>query len=199
MIKGNLHVQRFTEIVGRVFANFGLSPNQWTFVSLIIVIIAVRFIIARHFAAAAIIIVFSLFVDVIDGAVARHTGRVTKSGGFLDTVIDRYVEGLIIFGLVWIDLPRFIVDARIWLFAYFFGSFMTTYVKASAKEKELIDKELIGGFLGRAERMIIIVIGILLASIEPLYMVYIIAALAILTNLAVFHRTWLAVKKSDNG
>jgi phosphatidylglycerophosphate synthase len=163
-----------------------------------VVIIACWFIIAREFVTAAIIIVFSLFVDVIDGAVARHTGQVTKSGGFLDTIIDRYVEGLIIFGLVWIELPGFIVDTRIWLFVYFFGSFMTTYVKASAKEKELLDKELIGGFLGRAERMILLVIGFLLAPVNPQYLVYIIAVLAILSNLSVFHRIWLAVKHSDN-
>ena len=196
MIKGNSHVRRFTEVVGKIFAHFGLTPNQWTFISLIVVIIATWFIIAREFVTAAIIIVISLFIDVIDGAVARHTGQTTKSGGFLDTIIDRYVEGLIIFGLVWIELPGFIVDARIWLFVYFFGSFMTTYVKASAKEKELIDKELIGGFLGRAERMILLVIGFLLAPINPQYLVYIIAVLAILSNLSVFHRIWLAVNQS---
>ncbi len=198
MLKGNANIERFGRIVGKVFAKFGLTPNQWTFISLFVVIIATWFIMAREFVTAAFIIGISLFLDVIDGAVARHTGQTTKSGGFLDTIIDRYVEGLIVFGLVWIELPGFIVDARIWLFVYFFGSFMTTYVKASAKEKELIAKELMGGFLGRAERMILLVIGFLLAPLNPQYLVYIIAVLAVLSNLAVFQRIWLAVNQANH-
>lgn len=196
MIKGNKYVVRFTQLIGRIFSIFGLTPNQWTLISFLTVVGALWFIINREFVVAAILIVVSLFIDVIDGAVARYTGRATKSGGYFDTIVDRYVEGLIIFGLLWIDLPDFIVDLKIWLFAYFFGSFMTTYVKATAKEKELVSKELIGGFLGRAERMILLVAGFLLASNNPLYLVYIIALLAILSNLSVLHRIFLALTKS---
>ena len=74
---------------------------------------------------------------------------------------------------------------------------MTTYVKAAAKEKELVEKELKGGLLERAERLIILFIGILLAYFDKFYLTYIIVVLAVLTNISALQRIIIAKKLSS--
>jgi phosphatidylglycerophosphate synthase len=179
--------------IGIVFSKIGLSPNQWTMVSLLPVMVAVYFLYYQEFIIAALLFIVSSFLDLVDGSVARVTGRVSRVGAYLDTVVDRYVEGIIIIGLVFVSLPPFLVDARVWIMIFFFGGIMTTYVKAAAKEKELVTRELKGGLLERAERLIILFVGILLASIDMMFLTYVLVLLAILTNITALQRMWKAV------
>ncbi len=185
-----------SEGIGNFFRRFGLSPNQWTFISLFVVLFSFYFLIMEDFLIAAGLFIVSAFIDMIDGAVARATGKASKLGAYLDTIIDRYVEGIVVFGLLFVSLPDFMLPARIWLFAYLFGAMMTTYSKAAAKEKGLASEELKGGLLERAERLIILFIGILLAHFDRSYLVFVLAALAILTNLSALQRIWIAVRKA---
>lgn len=186
----------FSVSIGRVFAKVGLSPNQWTIVSLIPVLVAVYVLLHGQFIIAGLLFILSSFLDMVDGAVARQTNKATKKGAYLDTIVDRYVEVIIIFGIMLAGIPAFIMPGYAWIFLYLFGGLMTTYSKAAAKEKELIGKgtELKGGLLERAERLLILFVGIMIASINPIYLTYIIAALAVLTNVSAIQRITIALR-----
>ncbi len=191
--------ERFSKLsirVGMVFSKAGLSPNQWTLLTIIPTFIALYFLVERQFLLAAFFFLVSAFFDLVDGSVARVMGKVSKLGAYLDTVMDRYVEAIIIFGLLFANLPGYYFPIYAWLFLYLLGSFMTTYAKSAAKEKELLESELKGGLLERAERLIILFIGILLAHFNTLYLTYIIVILAILTNLTALQRMRIAAKMS---
>jgi len=183
--------------IGKFFAKFGLSPNQWTFISIIPAIGAFWYLIHGEYIYAAGMFLVSAFLDLVDGAVARETGKASKKGAYLDTIVDRYVEFIVVFGLYMAamlnGLPHFIIGAEIWIILFYFGSIMTTYAKAAAKEKGL--GEIRGGIIERAERLVILFIGVVLAIVEPLYLVYTIALLAVLTNISALQRiikAWLA-------
>lgn len=181
--------------IGIGFSKLRLTPNMWTGISLIPVMIAVYYLLYQNFLAAAILFIISSFLDMVDGSVARVTGKVSKLGAYLDTVVDRYVEGIIIFGLLFAGLPGFYLPASAWIFLFFFGGLMTTYVKAAAKEKDLTGgRELKGGLLERAERLIILFVGILLAIWNPLYLTYVLVVLAVLTNFTAVQRMIIATK-----
>ena len=187
----------FSENIGKAFSKLGLSPNQWTLFTLVPTFIALYFLVKESFLFAGVFFIVSSFFDLIDGAVARVDGKVSKMGAYLDTIIDRYVEGIIIFGLLFASLPNLIISGfaipiQTLIFIYFFGSMMTTYSKAAAKEKELSEKEIKGGILERAERLIILFVGILLACYNPLYLTYVIALLAVLTNVSAIQRILIA-------
>jgi len=186
----------FSEGIGRSFARAGLSANQWTAVSLVPVLVAVYALMYGQFIIAGLLFILSSFLDMVDGAVARHTGTATKKGAYLDTIVDRYVEVIIIFGILLAGLPGFLMPTYAWILLYLFGGLMTTYAKAAAKEKELIGSgtELKGGLLERAERLIILFIGIIIASINPVYLTYVIAALAVLTNISALQRIGIALR-----
>ncbi|MBN1896702.1 MAG: CDP-alcohol phosphatidyltransferase family protein [Candidatus Aenigmarchaeota archaeon] len=176
--------------IGKAFSKLGLSPNQWTLLSILPALGAFWFLVQGEYIYAAGMFIVSGFLDMVDGAVARETGKVSKKGAYLDTIVDRYVEFIVVFGIffaaMYQGLPHFLMAAENWIFLFYFGSIMTTYAKAAAKEKGL--GEINGGIIERAERLGILFIGLVLASVEPLYLVYTIALLAVLTNLSALQR-----------
>jgi len=181
--------------MGKAFAKLGLSPNQWTLLTLIPTIISFYFLVETNFPLAALFFLISSFMDWIDGSVARFTGKTTKFGAYLDSVMDRYVEFIIILGIYFANIPGFFVPAEFWLILYVFGSLMTTYAKAAAKEKDLVDKEIKGGLLERAERLILLFFGMILAHFGRIYLTYMIVILAVLTNVTAFQRMRIATKR----
>ena len=182
--------------IGVLFSKIPISANQWTLLSLVPAFIALYYLVQEQFLLAGAFFIVSSFLDLVDGSVARVTGTTSKFGAYLDTIIDRYVEAIIVFGLLFVALPEFLGPSYAWIFLYFFGSMMTTYAKAAAKEKDLVPdgKELKGGILERAERLIILFVGIVLAFVNPLYLVYTVVLLAVLTNVSAMQRILIARK-----
>ncbi|VVB73146.1 Archaetidylinositol phosphate synthase [uncultured archaeon] len=191
--EGSSALTGFRKKIGEVFSKLGLSPNQWTMVSLVVAVIAAAFIFTGQFVLGAVFIALSGFVDLIDGAVARHTGRVTKEGAYIDTIADRYAEFLYILPLAFLALPTVFLPLRAWLLLYLFGAMMTTYAKAAAKEKELGIEEIRGGLLERAERVTVYALGLLLASVDTLYLTYAVVVLAVLVNISAVQRIKKAI------
>ena len=184
--------------IGKAISKLGISPNGWTFISLILAVIAVIFIIKQNLLVGAIFFLISILLDLFDGAVARATNKTTKFGGFFDTVVDRYVESLIIFSLLFISLPNLFLPIYVWLFILLFGALMTTYIKSAAREKGLVNEDLRGGFFGRSERTVILFIGLIIGNFFPIVLSWIIFVLAILVNLAAIQRFILARKQGKN-
>ena len=185
----------FSESIGRTFSKLGLSPNQWTLLTIIFALLTLYFLIKSDFLIAAIFLIITAFIDLVDGSVARFLGKTSNFGAYLDTIVDRYVEAIIIFGLLFATLPNVFIPIYAWIFLYLFGAMMTTYAKSSAKEKELVSKEIKGGFLERAERMLILFIGLLLAFFDAFYLSAIIVILAVLTNISALQRIYIAIKR----
>ena len=179
---------------GEIFSKLRLSPNQLTFNSLVFILFAFWFLVTQNLILALTFFTIATFLDLVDGAVARFLKMETKKGAYLDTICDRYVEGIILLGLLFLPLKGFLfLPANVWIFLAFFGSLMTTYSKAAAKEKELVQIELRRGFFGRAERVILIFITLFLGIFNLSWMIYPIIILAILTNLTAFQRIALVI------
>ncbi|MBS3053204.1 MAG: CDP-alcohol phosphatidyltransferase family protein [Candidatus Aenigmarchaeota archaeon] len=180
--------------IGIIFSKLPLSPNQWTVLAFVPALISAYFLVKEDFLFSALLFLISGFVDLIDGSVARVTGRVTKLGAYLDTIADRYVEAIIIFALLFVALPQVYFQIYVWLYVYLFGSMLTTYAKAAAKEKDLVDEEIKGGIMERAERMLILVLGIILAAYDKSFLSYTIVLLAVLANISAFQRIYYSIK-----
>jgi len=190
--------KKIENIVGVIFSKLQLSPNQLTFNSLIFALFAFWFLVTKNLILSLIFYTIAFFLDKIDGAVARYLKMETKKGAYLDTICDRYVEGIIFLGFLFLPLKDFFfLPAKIWIFLALFGSLMTTYSKAAAKEKELVQIELRKGFFGRAERVILIFITLFLGIFNLSWMIYPIIILAILTNFTAFQRIVLSLNNSQ--
>jgi len=143
-------------VIGKIFSKVPLSPNQYTTISIFFALLSFYSLSQKKLLLSLIFFLAAGFLDLIDGAVARMSGRATKRGAFLDTIFDRYVDGIVLLGFLFLELPSFILPAKMWIFLALFGGFATTYAKAAAKEKGLVQEELKTALLGRAERAILI-------------------------------------------
>lgn len=178
--------------VGEIFSQF-LTANQYTLVSIFFALFCFLFLVKNNLVGGLIFMFLASILDFIDGAVARKTEKATKKGAYLDTICDRYVEGIVFFGFLFLPLPKFLFSAYIWIFLCLFGSLLTTYSKAAAKEKGIIEKELKKGFAGRGERMILTFLALFLGIFNLSWMLYSIVILAILTNLTALQRIFLVL------
>jgi archaetidylinositol phosphate synthase len=183
---------------GETFSKLGLTPDQYTLLSLLFVLISFYFLIRSGLILALMFFLLAAILDFIDGAVARFLQKTTKRGAYLDTICDRYVEGIILLGFLFLPLADFLLPAKFWIFLAFFGSLMTTYTKAAAKEKGLVGQELKKGLLGRPERIILISIAIFLGILNFSWIIYPLVILVVFSNITALQRILLALRPSKD-
>lgn len=165
MLKQSGPLKKIQQSVGKTLAALPLTPNQWTIISLLLAIIAgLSIALTRQLAAGLALFAIAAIFDAIDGAVARARGRVTNMGGFIDGVVDRFVEASFLISLMFIPLPVVLIDPKIWLAILIFtGTCMPSFIRAYAEHKGVISKEKahsLGGICERSERLAIIVIAL---------------------------------------
>jgi len=177
----------------RILALSRIHPNVLTFLGLLINIAAAYLLAAGRFQAAGLVVIGAGLFDMVDGRVARETNRVTKFGGFFDSVLDRYSDLALLMGLLVyyssISRPGYIVLTAIVMT----GSVMISYTRARAENT--IPKCKVG-FLERPERVVLLIIGALFDRMAPVLWV-----LAVLSNITVIHRmiyTWRETKQLED-
>jgi len=196
LYKERKHFKDVSRNVGKFFSKTSISSNQWTILSLLLVLIVFYLLVIQSFLIAFDFCIFTIFIDMVDGAVARETNKVTKFGAYLDTIIDRFIEFFIIFGLSFVNYPDIIFSSKAWLMILFFGSMMSTYSKPAALEKGLIKKEMKGGgILEHTDRLLMFLIIVLLSYFSLEYAMYLIALTSILTLISFLQRFLIVTKR----
>lgn len=151
--------------VGRALGRLGLSPNTVTLLGLLIQIGVAAAIVRGDLAAAGVIGALGALFDGFDGAVARAQGRTTQFGALLDATTDRLTEALYLAPIAWLYgvAPDVVERDEPWVAAAALAalvfSFLVSYVKARA---EALGFECKVGIAERAERMLLLVAGLLL-------------------------------------
>ena len=168
------------EKVGKGFAATGLSPNFWTVVGLIIALAsAVVYGMGMEFGLiiGGILLLVSGFFDMVDGQVARVTGKTSKKGEYLDSMFDKISEVAIFLGiLVGGYAEPYLVLLAITL------SLLVSYARAKS---DLINIKLQGIGIGeRAERLLVIaIIGIIGFMDYAVVIVVIIAGITLIQRM----------------
>jgi len=163
-----------------------LKPNHITGLSIILAVLGFLTFVSQHFIPAFLFYSFSVLLDAIDGEVARIKGKASPKGAYLDTIADRYVEFVILLGFLFVEMPPFILNFDVWLFLVLFGSLLTTYAKAAAKEK--LNRKVVSCLLERGERGIILLFSVLILNFDKNMVTYIFVLLAFLTNFSAIQR-----------
>ena len=125
----------------------------------------VAFVLGKPF-EGGLLILFSGVFDVLDGGVARAKGSITPFGGVLDSVCDRYSDGVMFLGIMagaingkLNVLPVLGIDGWLWSGYALIGSFLVSYTRARAESAGC--SKLSVGFAERTERMLILAFGAL--------------------------------------
>ncbi|MCS7134774.1 MAG: CDP-alcohol phosphatidyltransferase family protein [Candidatus Pacearchaeota archaeon] len=186
----------FSIKIGNLLKKFGISPNMWTFFALVFALVSAFFIINQKFFVASLFFFLSALADFFDGSVARATNKTTLFGAYFDTIIDRYVEAIILFSFLFLPLPSIFFESKVWIFLALFGGLMTTYAKAAAKEKDILEKELPTNVFGRAVRTFLLFFAIFFSSFSLVYTTYVILLLSLVSNFTALERISRILKKS---
>ena len=146
----------------------------------------------RMFFYAGLVIIGSGFFDLVDGRVARLSNQVTRFGGFFDSIVDRYSDASLLFGLL-------VFYARGGRFFYvvlaalaMISAIMVSYARARAESLIGLCKV---GFMERPERLVLLIIGALFNVMAPVLWV-----IAVLSTITVIHRiiyTWHRTTEMD--
>jgi CDP-diacylglycerol---glycerol-3-phosphate 3-phosphatidyltransferase len=186
----------FGRIIRGIVTALALSrvhPNVLTSIGLLINIWAGFLFAAGSFIWGGAVVIGAGLFDMVDGRVARETNRVTRFGGFLDSVLDRYSDLGVLVGLL-------VYYARINRFGYIVltaivmtGTVMVSYTRARAENTIPRCKV---GFLERPERVVLIIVGALFNRMAQVLWI-----LAVLSNVTVVSRmiyTWQEAKRLED-
>ena len=160
-IRENL-AYRITNPVVKVVSKSGITPNYLTLINLALNIVAAYIIATGHFLIGGVLVLVSGLFDLLDGALARFTNQSTKFGAVLDSTVDRISEAAILCGLLIWYIPRGASLEIVLIFAALIGSFLVSYIRARA---EGLGWQCQVGLFTRAERVIVLAIGLLINQI----------------------------------
>lgn len=177
---------------GMAVHKLGVHPDTITIVGLIVVAIGALFIAVGQFQVGGVLLLLSLPLDALDGAVARAMQRSDRRGAVLDSTLDRYADGLIFGALVYYfgvtGQPGYILLTM----AALIGTFVVSYVRARAGEADLSVKI---GLFSRFERVIVLLVMFL---VPPLLIVGL-WILALGTNITGVQRLIYVYQHLDRG
>ncbi len=149
----------FAQAAGRV----GLTPNALTIIGFGISAVAAATAGAQLWVAAAALVIFGGSFDLLDGALARAQNRVTVFGAFLDSTLDRWGEGVVYVGIVWGAAAAGQQAIAALAAAAAVTSFQVSYTRAKAESLRLHGEV---GVAPRAERLVILTVGLLAAGLD---------------------------------
>jgi soluble lytic murein transglycosylase len=172
-----------------LYRHLHLRPNHLTLIGLGVSLLATAAFIGARIRAGGVLLILAGLCDFFDGSLARASGQVSTFGAFLDSVIDRYSDLVVLLGIVVLYAHMSQMRGAIVAMAGLIGSMMVSYTKARA---ESIGVRCTVGIMERPERMICLIAGALLDLLEPALWV-----LAVLANLTAVQRiafTWRATR-----
>mgnify|MGYP001480479970 CR=1 FL=1 len=166
------------------FILVGLTPNMVTMLGVIMHIPACYMISRGDFLVGGILLLGAAAFDMVDGAVARHSGKSSATGALLDSIADRISEALCLIGLLWFYLGS---DSAIFVevllvFLTMFTSSMVSYIRARG---EGLDVDCTVGIMTRPERVVVLAFGLMLHQV--VFAMMVIVSLSMLTAV---HRFW---------
>ena len=197
MLKSSGASGSISSLFGKLFGWIPIHPNAITVISVLFSIAG--FVSFYYF---EILIGFAFFIlaflfDGIDGAIARAKGLVSKKGAFLDGISDRIVEFFLILAL-FVSAKGNLELELLLLAILFFGTCMTSFVKAYSEHSGLLDHESakkMPGLLERAERSVLLLLGpVLLVLGFGSWLLPLLGIVALLSFATFAQRIWFVLK-----
>jgi CDP-diacylglycerol--glycerol-3-phosphate 3-phosphatidyltransferase len=171
---------RLGDPVARALLRAHVRPNHLTLVGLVVSILAAAALAQGSLRTGAVLLALAGLFDFFDGSLARLANRVSAFGAFLDSVVDRYSDLVVLLGVV-LYYHRAADTTGVFLtMVALVGTIMTSYTKARAQSIGVACEI---GLIERPERLIVLIAGATFNQLTPAMI-----ALAVLTNLTALQR-----------
>jgi phosphatidylglycerophosphate synthase len=176
--------------LGPVVKRIPLSPNTLTLIGFLITVSA-AFVIPHNIKQGGILILIGGGFDMLDGIMARTSGRVSRFGAFLDSVLDRYSDAFLFLALAWYLAEHGNHTGAFLSLGTLVGAFVISYARARA---EGLGESCHTGIMERPERIILLVFATLTGWIVP-----VLWSMLVLTHITVIQRifhVWRLMKRN---
>lgn len=171
--------------LGRIIGRWGISPNALTLFGFALHLPVMWALAVGQFAVGGVLLGLASAFDALDGSVAREMGRVTQFGAFLDSVMDRFSEAMVLLGLLLYYVQHGGRIEPVLIYAAMVGSIMVSYTRARAEGLGVECKE---GLFTRFERVILLVIGLVVGIVRPV--LWVLAILTVFTAVQRIYSVW---------
>jgi CDP-diacylglycerol--glycerol-3-phosphate 3-phosphatidyltransferase len=182
--------RRLTDPVALAVARTGLTPNALTALGLAGSLGAAALVAGGYFLIGGLVMLAAAALDLLDGALARATGRVTAFGGVFDSVLDRLGEAAVLGGVLFHFSEGGHRQEVVLAFIAVVGSMTVSYVRARAEAAGL---KLTDGIFTRPERVIVLGLGLIVDQIRVALWV-----LAVLTIFTALQRLYVVWRRLEN-
>lgn len=169
----------------------GITANFITLFGLVGNIVAAYLIARGQLLAGGLVAAFMAPLDAVDGALARKAGVVGKFGAFLDSVVDRYDEMILLAGVLYYFQTQAYTWGIMLTYTALCGSVLVSYTRARAEGLGFSGK---AGIFSRIERSIVLVLGLVFNQL-----LISVGIIAILANVTAFQRIFFVWKQSKQG
>ena len=188
MLDGRLRatVSRGLTPIGRGLERAGVGPDGLTALGLALSVVTALLIASGHLVWGVVALTASGLVDLLDGSVARTSGRASPRGAFFDSVADRFTDALLLGGVAWYLASTQPGRIAVLPFAVLALSMLISYERAKA---DSLGYDARGGLMERAERLIALGFGLLFDSLL-VPVLWVMLVLTAITAVQRFVRVW---------
>ncbi len=188
MFDGHLRapVEKAVKPIGDRLRRTRLTPDHLTVVGLVVAVAAAVSIALGWLALGLLLVIMAALPDLLDGALAKASNTSSQRGAFFDSVVDRVTDSLLFGGVAWYFASNESSHMAILPLAVAAMSSVISYERAKAESLGLQAK---GGLMERAERIILLCIGLLFPVILVAVM-WVMLALVSLTAVQRFVKVW---------
>lgn len=188
MFDGHLRapVEKAVKPIGDRLRRTRLTPDHLTVVGLVVAVAAAVSIALGWLALGLLLVIMAALPDLLDGALAKASNTSSQRGAFFDSVVDRVTDSLLFGGVAWYFASNESSHMAILPLAVAAMSSVISYERAKAESLGLQAK---GGLMERAERIILLCIGLLFPVILVAVM-WVMLALVTLTAVQRFIKVW---------
>ena len=188
MFDGNFRAQVESAVrpIGQALRRTGLTPDHLTVVGLVVGVGAAVAIGSGRLWLGLVLVIAAALPDLLDGALAKASGAASQRGAFFDSTVDRVTDTVLLGGVAWYLAGHESPHLAVLAFAVMGASSLISYQRAKAESLGLDAK---GGLMERAERVVLLCIGLLWDRLL-VPVLWVMLALTLLTAAQRFVKVW---------
>ena len=186
-------IEKAVRPVGQLLRRTGMSPDHLTILGILFAIAASFSIAQGALRGGLILVILAALPDMLDGALAKAAGSASQRGAFFDSVVDRVTDSLLFGGVAWFFASEKSPHLALLPMAIMGVSSLISYERAKAESLGLYAK---GGLMERAERIIVLCVGLLFDSLlTPI--LWVMLVLTVATAIQRFVQVWRQAEVSS--
>jgi len=186
-------IEKAVRPVGQLLRRTGMSPDHLTILGILFAIAAAFSIAQGALRGGLILVILAALPDMLDGALAKAAGSASQRGAFFDSVVDRVTDSLLFGGVAWFFASEKSPHLALLPMAIMGVSSLISYERAKAESLGLYAK---GGLMERAERIIVLCVGLLFDSLlAPI--LWVMLVLTVATAIQRFVQVWRQAEVSN--